>query len=62
MCTGAILLFRIPRVVIGENASFMGQEDHLRSRGVEVVVMDSKECKDMMARFIAEKPEVSIFG
>jgi len=56
MCTGAILLFKIPRVVIGENINFMGGEDYLRSRGVEVVVVDSQECKDMMANFIAEKP------
>ena len=59
MCTGAILLYKIPRVVIGENETFMGNEDLLRSRGVEVVVADSQECKDLMARFIAEKPEVS---
>jgi len=57
MCTGAILLFKIPRVVIGENHSFMGGEDYLRSRGVEVVVRDSQECKDLTAKFIAEKPE-----
>ena len=61
MCTGAILLYKIPRVVIGENKTFMGQEELLRSRGVEVVVLDSQECTDMMAKFIAEKPEVSQF-
>ena len=59
MCSGAILLFKIPRVVIGENTNFMGNEDYLRSRGVEVVMVDSQECKDMMAKFIAENPAVS---
>ena len=59
MCTGAILLYRIPRVVIGENVNFMGGEDLLRSHGVEVIVLDSEECKNLMAKFIQEKPEVS---
>ncbi|TDL22396.1 cytosine deaminase [Rickenella mellea] len=57
MCTGAILLYKIPRVVIGENATFKGAEDLLRSRGVEVVNLDSEECKEMLRRFISEKPE-----
>jgi cytosine/creatinine deaminase len=56
MCTGAILLYEIPRVVIGENRTFMGGEDYLRSRGVEVVVLDDLECVQMMERFIAENP------
>ena len=56
MCTGAILLYGIPRVVIGENRSFLGGEDLLRSRGVEVVVLDNAECLEMMERFIAEQP------
>jgi len=56
MCTGAILLFNIPRVVIGENINFMGNEEYLRARGVEVVVLDDQECKDMMARYIKENP------
>lgn len=59
MCTGAILLYNIPRVVIGENVNFTGGEDYLRSRGVEVVVVDDQECKDIMAKFIQENPAVS---
>jgi len=57
MCTGAILLYKIPRVVIGENETFKGEEDLLRSRGVEVVVLNNQECKDLMKKFIEEKPE-----
>ena len=53
MCTGAILLYGIPRVVVGENSTFYGGEDYLRSRGVEVVVADNEECKAMMRDFIA---------
>jgi cytosine deaminase len=56
MCTGAILLYDIPRVVIGENRTFMGAEDLLRSRGVEVVVVDSEECTAMMTEFIGAEP------
>lgn len=56
MCTGAILLYGIPRVVIGENRTFMGEEDLLRSRGVEVIVLDDPECVAMMAAFIADEP------
>jgi creatinine deaminase len=58
MCTGAILLYEIPRVVIGENRTFMGGEDLLRSRGVEVVVLDDPECVAMMEEFIATHPEL----
>ena len=58
MCTGAILLYRIPRVVIGENRTFMGAEDLLRSRGVEVVNLDSAECKALMDEFIAAHPDI----
>jgi cytosine/creatinine deaminase len=58
MCTGAILMYGIPRVVIGENRTFYGGEDYLRSRGVEVVVLDNDECATMMAEFIAENPEL----
>jgi cytosine deaminase len=58
MCTGAILLYGIPKVVVGENRTFMGEEEHLRSRGVEVVVADDPECVEMMERFIREKPEL----
>ena len=58
MCTGAILLYGIPRVVLGENRTFMGGEDLLRSRGVEVVNLDSAECKALMDEFIAAHPEI----
>ena len=58
MCTGAILLYGIPRVVIGENRTFLGAEALLRSRGVEVVLMDDPDCLSMMKNFIAENPEL----
>jgi cytosine deaminase len=58
MCTGAILLYGIPRVVIGENRTFVGGEDLLRSRGVEVVNLDSAECVDLMQVFIREYPDI----
>ncbi|KAI4601490.1 cytosine deaminase [Pestalotiopsis sp. 9143b] len=58
MCTGACLLFGIPRVVVGENKSWLGGEAYLQQRGVEVVVMDDKQCLDLMQKFMAEKPEV----
>jgi cytosine deaminase len=58
MCTGAILLYGIPRVVIGENRTFLGGEDLLRARGVEVVVLDDPRCTEMMQRFIAENPSL----
>ncbi len=58
MCTGAILLYGIPRVVLGENRTFMGGEDLLRSRGVEVVNLDSAECKALMDEFIAAHPDI----
>ena len=58
MCTGAILLYGIPRVVIGENRTFMGGEDHLRSRGVEVIDLDSEVCVQLMRDFIAQRPDV----
>ena len=58
MCTGAILLYGIPRVVIGENRTFMGGEDYLRARGVEVVNLDSQECVDLMDEFVATHPEI----
>jgi cytosine deaminase len=58
MCTGAILLYGISRVVIGENRTFMGGEDYLKSRGVEVIVADNAECIQMMEDFIANNPEL----
>ncbi|KAH0826372.1 hypothetical protein J3R83DRAFT_5334 [Lanmaoa asiatica] len=59
MCTGAILLYKIPRVVIGENTSWVGGEELLRRNGVEVIVLNDQECKELMGRYIKEKPEVS---
>ncbi|HSK77289.1 MAG TPA: nucleoside deaminase [Thermoanaerobaculia bacterium] len=56
MCSGAILLYGIPRVVIGENRTFLGEEELLRGRGVEVQVLDDAECAELMARFIREHP------
>ena len=56
MCTGAILLYGIPRVVVGENVTFMGAEALLRAGGVEVEVLDDPECVRMMTEFIAENP------
>ncbi len=58
MCAGAILQFEIPRVVIGEDRNFAGNGDFLAERGVEVVVMRNADCIALMARFIAEKPEL----
>lgn len=56
MCSGAALLYKIPRIVIGEHTTFQGPEDYLRSRGVELVILDSEECISLMRDFIAEKP------
>lgn len=56
MCTGAILLYGIPRVVIGENRNFMGEEVLLRERGVSVEVLDDPECVALMRRFISGQP------
>lgn len=58
MCSGAVLLYGIPRVVIGENETFRGPEDYLKSRGVELVVLDSRACKDLMKNFIGSNPEL----
>jgi cytosine deaminase len=57
MCAGTIVQFGIPRVVVGENATFGGNEEFLRSRGVEVAVLDDERCEALMGRFIAERPE-----
>jgi cytosine deaminase len=56
MCSGAILLYKIPRVVIGENRTFKGPEDYVRSRGVELQVVDSDECFRLMQDFIRDNP------
>ncbi|KIW62513.1 hypothetical protein PV04_10680 [Phialophora macrospora] len=58
MCTGACILYKVARVVIGENKTFVGGEKYLQERGVEVVVLENKECVELMARFIQEKPHV----
>ncbi|KAJ0413447.1 cytidine deaminase-like protein [Aspergillus carlsbadensis] len=58
MCTGACILYKIKRVVIGENKNFLGGEEYLKNRGKEVVVLDHEECKQMMEKFIKEKPEL----
>lgn len=56
MCSGAILLYGIPHVIVGENRTFMGEEELLRARGVEVEVLDDARCIEMMRRFIREHP------
>jgi cytosine deaminase len=58
MCTGAILLYEIPRVVIGENRTVLGAEDLLRANGVDVVVVDDERCVRMMADFIRARPDL----
>jgi creatinine deaminase len=58
MCSGTMLLYGIPRVVIGENKTFMGEEALLQSRGVEVINLDNAECKTLMREFIAANPEL----
>lgn len=56
MCSGAILLYKIPQVIIGENRTFRGPEDYVRSRGVHVQVIDNIECAELMERFIRQHP------
>lgn len=58
MCSGTIIQFGIPRVVIGENKTFGGNEDFLRQHGVEVIIADDPDCIALMERFISEKPEL----
>jgi len=58
MCSGAMLLYGIPKVIIGENTTFLGEEDLLRSRGVELEVLQEKACIQMMQAFITERPEL----
>ncbi|WP_018861866.1 MULTISPECIES: nucleoside deaminase [unclassified Thioalkalivibrio] len=58
MCSGAIVLYGIPRVVVGENATFMGEEDWLRSRGVQVDVLQDAACQELMAAFIERHPDL----
>lgn len=58
MCSGAALLYQVPRIVIGENRTFQGPEDYVRSRGVELTIVDNSECIELMRRFIADRPEL----
>ena len=58
MCTGTALLYRIPRVIVGENRNFLGAEDLFRQNGVEVVVLDDKECVQMMREFIRDHADL----
>ncbi|UUO08783.1 nucleoside deaminase [Blastopirellula sp. J2-11] len=58
MCSGTALLYKIPKIVIGENQTFQGPEDYVRSRGVQLEIVDSAECKELMREFIAKCPEL----
>jgi creatinine deaminase len=58
MCSGTALLYKIPRIVIGENRTFRGPEDHVRSRGVELSIVQDEECIELMRAFIAARPEL----
>jgi len=57
MCTGACILYKVKRVVIGENKTFVGGEAYLQQRGIEVIVLKNAECEELMAKFIAKHPE-----
>jgi cytosine deaminase len=58
MCSGTALLYRIPRIIIGENRTFQGPEEYVRSRGVELEIVDDAECVELMREFIASRPEL----
>jgi cytosine deaminase len=58
MCSGAALLYKIPKIVIGENRTFLGPEGYLRSRGVELVIANDAECVKLMQQFIASRPDL----
>jgi creatinine deaminase len=58
MCSGAIVLYKIPRVVVGENRTFVGAEDYMRSNGIQVDVVQDDDCIELMAEFIKAKPEL----
>jgi len=58
MCSGAIVLYKIPRVVVGENKTFMGAEDYLRGNGIQVNVIQDEECIALMIEFIKIRPEL----
>ena len=58
MCSGTVLLYRIPKVVIGENTTFQGPESYMRSRGVELAILNDAECLRLMSEFIVARPEL----
>ena len=58
MCSGTALLYQIPKIVIGENQTFQGPEDYLRSRGVELVILDNAQCIHLMTQFIRDNPQL----
>ena len=58
MCTGACIMYKVARVVIGENKTFVGGEEYLKQRGIKVVVLENKECQDLMTKFINDNPAV----
>lgn len=58
MCSGTALLYRIPKIVIGEHQTFQGPEEYVRSRGVELMILDDAECTQLMRDFIAARPEL----
>jgi creatinine deaminase len=58
MCTGAVLLYKIPRIVVGENITFKGPEEYIRSQGVQVEVVQDSTCRQLMRDFIAKRPEL----
>jgi len=58
MCSGTALLYKIPKIVIGENKTFQGPEEYTRSRGIELIILDDSACIELMENFIAERPEL----
>ena len=58
MCSGTALLYKIPRIIIGENQAFQGQEDYLRSRGIELTILNNQECIQLMKEFIRTNPSL----
>lgn len=58
MCSGAVLLYKIPKVIVGENRTFQGPEDYVRSRGVDLQIVNDRECIELMESFIRSNPEL----
>jgi cytosine deaminase len=58
MCSGTALLYKIPKIIVGENKTFQGPEDYLRKRGIELVILNEPECIELMQKFITDKPEL----